>query len=447
MAHGHDAELPDTRLALRAYAALLIATGLVIAGWGAMWFQFRVEGLPWGDAALIRLAGAMLIALGLWSDGLAAADARTRSPLFSRFIAAHIVVWLMLLVQIGGPLGDVPMARHVAWTLLAGIVSRLYLRFPIPPRPRRVLSLDVNVHTTGARASAYDAYEQEIRDAAAQEERNRLARDLHDAVKQQIFAIQTSAATAEARFDTDPSGARDALARIRQSAREAVAEMQALLDQLRAAPLGTTGLIEAVRQQCEALGFRTGADIEVEVGEMPPQDAFVPGAHRAIFRIAQEALANVGRHARARHVRVALGATPDRFELTVRDDGRGFDEDTKAGGMGVQNMQARAGEIGGSVEVRSTVGAGTLVTLSIPLETADVRRYKRRQELAIVALIGVALVGLALDLLEKGPGLGIVPLVIFVLLFARHARLWWRLRPVDGEQALRRTPRDDPRAR
>ncbi len=447
MADPHDAELPDTRRALRAYAALLVTTGVIVAGWGPMWFQFRVEGLPWGDAALIRLAGSVLIALGLWAGGLAAAGARARSPLFSRFIAAHIVVWLMLLVQIGGPLGGVPMARHVAWALLAAIASLLYIRFPTPLRPRRLLSLDVHAVPTNGRAPTYDAYEREIREAAAQEERNRLARDLHDAVKQQIFAIQTNAATAEARFDTDPPGARDALARIRQSAREAVAEMQALLDQLRAAPLGTTGLVEAIRQQCEALGFRTGADVEVEVGEMPPQDAFEPGALQAIFRIAQEALANVGRHARARHVRVALGATPGGFELTVRDDGRGFDEDRRAGGMGVQNMQARAGEIGGSVEVRSTNGAGTLVTLSIPLETADVRRYRRRRELGFVALIGVAIVGLALGLLENGPGLGIVPLVIFVLLFSRHVRAWWRLRPVDDEQALRRTPRDDPRAR
>lgn len=98
--------------------------------------------------------------------------------------------------------------------------------------------------------------EQRIRDAAAQEERNRLARDLHDAIKQQIFAIQTSAATAETRFDADPAGAREAVAHVRQSAREAMAEMEAMLDHLRVVPLENAGLVEAIRKQAEARAAR-----------------------------------------------------------------------------------------------------------------------------------------------------------------------------------------------
>ena len=143
-------------------------------------------------------------------------------------------------------------------------------------------------------------YEESIRQSAAHEERHRLARDLHDSVKQQLFVIQTSAATAQARFDADPTGARAAIAQVRDAARDALVEMQAMLDQLRAEPLETTGLAAAIRKQCEALELRTGAKVVLTVGALPPDDFVPPGSHEALFRAAQETLANIARHARAR---------------------------------------------------------------------------------------------------------------------------------------------------
>jgi signal transduction histidine kinase len=150
-------------------------------------------------------------------------------------------------------------------------------------------------------------YEEQIRQGARHEERARLARDLHDAVKQQLFAIQTAAATVEARFDADPSGARTALIQVRASAREALTEMEVMLEQLQAAPLTTTGLIGSLKRAAEATRFRTGAEVTVEAGELPPDIALPPGAHQAMLRFAQEALANVARHSRASHVWVRFG--------------------------------------------------------------------------------------------------------------------------------------------
>ena len=178
-------------------------------------------------------------------------------------------------------------------------------------------------------------------------------RDLHGSIKQQLFVIQTAAATVQARFERGPEGAKTALEQVRSSAREAMAWMEAMLDQLRAAPLGNAGLVEAVKKQCEALGFRTGARVEFKLGTLPPGEALAPGAQQAILRVAQEALANVGRHAHARNVTVALDATGHRFELWVRDDGSGFDQNQASGGMGIANMHARAEEFDGTLEVGS----------------------------------------------------------------------------------------------
>ena len=178
--------------------------------------------------------------------------------------------------------------------------------------------------------------------------------------------IQTAAATAQTRLGSDPAGAAQAVDQVRASAREAMIEMEVMLDQLRAAPLGNTGLVEALKKQCEALRFRTGAEVQFTLGDLPPLEAFPPGAQDALFRIGQEALANVARHARAAHVRVSLDASPFSLQLRVDDDGAGFERDGARAGMGLDNMRARAAAVGGTVAITTEPGKGTLVRASVP---------------------------------------------------------------------------------
>jgi signal transduction histidine kinase len=204
---------------------------------------------------------------------------------------------------------------------------------------------------------------------------------LHDSIKQQIFVIQTAAATAQARSGSDPAGAAQAVEQVRASAREAMIEMEVMLDQLRAAPLGNTGLVEALKKQCEALQFRTGAEVRFTHGELPPPETLVPGALDALFRIAQEALANVARHARASEIRVSLDASPLSLQLRVDDDGAGFERDGTRSGMGLDNMRARAAAVGGTVAVTTERGKGTLVRASVPRipdDQWDLGVYRRR---------------------------------------------------------------------
>jgi signal transduction histidine kinase len=212
---------------------------------------------------------------------------------------------------------------------------------------------------------------QQIRDATAQEERNRLARDLHDSIKQQLFAINVSAAAAQTRRQQDPDGADAALADVRQSAQAAMVEMNAMLQQLRPSPLENVGLVQALREQGEALALRSGAAVETDFCKLPPPEWWPPGGQTAVFRIAQEALANIARHARAEQVRLTLSLTGDEqaagLRLQIMDDGAGFDPTAVGGGMGLDNMRARAQAINADFALTSRPGQGTKVVLDMPL--------------------------------------------------------------------------------
>ncbi|MCI0389487.1 MAG: sensor histidine kinase [Acidobacteria bacterium] len=245
-----------------------------------------------------------------------------------------------------------------------------------------------------------EQWAQQIQEAAAQQERNRLARELHDSIKQQLFSINVSAATVQARWEKDEAGARAALEAVRGGAREAMAEMEAMLHSLRPAPLETVGLIEALRQQCESLQYRTGAQVTTEIGELPNNSELPPGTQNAIFRIAQEALANIARHARAKNVRVRLHrqtrGDEDTLWLRIEDDGSGFDVANAAPGMGLSNIRSRVLEIGGSLQLESSEGEGTSLVIHAPLAVTESREVRRELRVALVfALIGFFVNGMA----------------------------------------------------
>ena len=209
----------------------------------------------------------------------------------------------------------------------------------------------------------------QTQDAAIQQERNRLARELHDSIKQQIFSISISAAAAQARWESDPQGTQEALSDVRRSAQEVMVEMNALLQQLSPVPLERVGLRQALRDQCEALGYRTGAEVTAEFGTLPDDDRLPPRAQASLFRIAQEALSNVARHARAGHVRLHLGQheTGGPLVLEIQDNGQGFHVGADHGGMGLDNVRQRVQALGGELEIESSPGSGTRIQVSVPL--------------------------------------------------------------------------------
>ncbi len=213
---------------------------------------------------------------------------------------------------------------------------------------------------------------QQVGKTAAQEERNRLARDLHDSIKQQIFSIAVSTAAVKVRWESDPASARKTIDDIEVTAREAQVEMQALLQQLRPVALENVGLIESLRMQCQALGYRTGAQVVSELGELPGDEQIPLGAQEMLFRIVQEGFANIARHARATHVWLSLYWQHNALLLEIGDDGQGFDlasveQPNGQGGMGLFNVRERVQALAGSVTIWSQPDRGTTLHVYLPL--------------------------------------------------------------------------------
>lgn len=222
----------------------------------------------------------------------------------------------------------------------------------------------------------------QAQDAAIREERNRLARDLHDSIKQQLFSLSASIAAAQVRWENDREGARQALDDARRSAQEASAEMRALLQQLRPAALAGAGLPQALAEQCEALKYRTGAEVHCELSDMPGPERLPAGAAEGLFRVAQEALNNIARHAGAKTVVVRLRTVTEpseTLELDISDDGRGF-EPTRASGMGLANMRERARELGADLELLAAPGKGARILVRLPLATIEPDKEERMNE-------------------------------------------------------------------
>lgn len=204
-------------------------------------------------------------------------------------------------------------------------------------------------------------------EAGATEERNRLAREIHDTLAQGLSAITLHLETAEALLQGEAERARveKALSTALRTARAGLEEARRSVLDLRAAPLEGRSLPDALASLAGSAP-PDGPRLRFEaVGGLPPLPSRV---EVGLFRIAQEAVANAVRHAEAETVVVRLVGEPHRVVLSVTDDGRGFERDVDAAGrFGLVGMRERARLLGGALAVRSAAGAGTRVRVAVPL--------------------------------------------------------------------------------
>jgi signal transduction histidine kinase len=197
------------------------------------------------------------------------------------------------------------------------------------------------------------------------EERQRLSRELHDSVSQAVYGIALGARTARALLDSDPARVAEPLDYVLSLAEAGLAEMRALIFELRPESLQREGLVAALEKHAAALRARHQIPVEVDLGEEP--DIAIE-RKEAAYRVGQEALHNIVKHARASHVRVQLAVDGDRLVLEVVDDGAGFDTTAEhPGHLGLHTMAERAAAQGGTLDIVSAPGQGTRLELVLPL--------------------------------------------------------------------------------
>jgi two-component system sensor histidine kinase DegS len=203
--------------------------------------------------------------------------------------------------------------------------------------------------------------------ASLEEERRRLARDIHDGPAQVLANALLELQYCERLLDRDPGALRQEFAVLQKCLREGLGEVRRLIFDLRPPALVELGLAASLRHYLSDFEARTGLETQLSVDG---DERLQPTQEAAVFRIVQEALQNIRRHARASRVSVRLETSPGTWRVLVHDDGVGFDPTQASEGrrtLGLTSMRERAQAVGASLEVSSAPGNGTTVALTLPL--------------------------------------------------------------------------------
>jgi signal transduction histidine kinase len=335
-----------------------------------------------------------------------------RMSLQHKLTLAHVVVTLGAILIAEGvamtliaarPIGNLHFALVIIAAALAGLLLGAWASRPVARRLGRALQIsqawlrgnlslriaDPTPDDVGLLASQLDLLAEhleqdeqdlgelrerntrltdQVRALTVVEERNRLARELHDSVKQHLFSLAMTASAIRARFDTlqnVPDELDEMVHEVETTAQAAQREMTRLIKDLRPGSLQERGLAEALNDYTLLFGAREHILIYLEV---QGKDALLPpSVSESLYRVAQEALHNVARHARATRVDVHLRCIPEQVSLTIRDNGVGFDTSQPRRGLGLANMQERMMAVGGVLTVVSQTGAGTSVLAEVAL--------------------------------------------------------------------------------
>jgi signal transduction histidine kinase len=222
-----------------------------------------------------------------------------------------------------------------------------------------VAQLEANFNRMAERLDAAMATERQLAGAT---ERARIARELHDAISQDLFSLRLLAGGVRKALP-DGSPLRPEVAAMEQTATATMHEMQALLLELRPVALEDAGLVPALEELCRAYRERLGVSVDADLDPVE----LAPPAEHAVLRVVQEALANAVRHAQPNRVRLRLQQQDGQVAVTVSDDGAGFDPArAERHGMGLGLMRERVAELGGTFQLDSTPGRGTTVRILLP---------------------------------------------------------------------------------
>ncbi|CAN5773641.1 sensor histidine kinase [soil metagenome] len=337
-------------------------------------------------------------------QGAGVARALLRFPLFYKILIANSVIVVAITVACGlvahatvnGETGKF-VALLGAGLLVTLASNALILRLALSPlkrlerTARQVQSGDLSARVEASELADRDmerltatfnmmlesgtVYRRRLRETAAralnaaEDERKRISRELHDGTAQTLAALRVQLRVA--RSVADPQTRNGLLERISADIGEATEEVRRIAQGLRPPALDMLGLAPAIESCARGISDTTGLALDTDLAAV--EGLLSPEAELALYRIVQEALSNVARHAAAGTVRVRLSFVGRAVTATVEDDGRGFavDEVMSNGGLGLFGMQERAAFVGGTVDIDSEPGRGTRVRATIPvMETA-----------------------------------------------------------------------------
>jgi len=264
--------------------------------------------------------------------------------------------------------------RNVEWDIVVSVplihqdeaVGALSAYYPADHRPPEIeMAFLQSMAYHAASAAQYARLVGASREKVALEERQRLARDLHDSVSQAVYGIALAARSAQELLAKDPALVQEPLEYLLRLSEAALAEMRALIFELRPEALAREGLTGALKHHTAALRARHGIKVDESFDEEP---ALSFDRKQGLYRIAQEAMHNAARHARAKRVAIELSQVDSNIRLVVSDDGVGFDSrESQRGHFGLNTMRERATDLGGRLDIESRPGAGTTVRATIPV--------------------------------------------------------------------------------
>lgn len=341
---------PTPPASVRSGRRYRFALGYLVIGWAAALTL----------AALVPGGGAWVLLLALYPQTWTLLP--VAESVAATVVAALTAGWLTYLAHDAGP-GRLADAAALAGLMVATSVGLgLFIQRVFGEARRRAMLLD---ELRAAQAGRALAERREGRYA----ERERLSREIHDSLAQGFISIAALAsASRSALARGDQHSATDRLELIEHTARDNLSEARLMLAEMAPAPLHERTLVEALERLVATVNRESGLRGELVTGGDP--ERLATGVEVLLMRTAQEALANVRRHAMARGYRVCLDYEPRRVRLRVTDDGVGFDPAPPYAGFGLHGAAGRAAEFDGSLSLTSAPGAGTTVELCIPRSTA-----------------------------------------------------------------------------
>lgn len=291
-------------------------------------------------------------------------------------VLAYVLGLSLYQLAISASETSVPLGLAAGYIVLQGVMMLLvgYVIVTLVSVQREQRAALAKTYEQQAAANArLKRYTATLEELTISRERNRLARELHDTLAHSLSAVAVQLEAVRSLWQVDPQAARDMLENADESARTGLTESRRALQALRASPLQELGLAAALRELAETAAQRTSARLDLQVPDSTGGD--LPSVvEQGVYRIAQEALENVVRHAGARSIAVHLERGDGELTLQIRDDGRGAglealppSEMEDKIGLGIRGMQERANVIGGKLQIEEPAGEGTLVRLTVPI--------------------------------------------------------------------------------